>query len=444
MKTTFISLLLTLLCWSTAYAAPPDNLVYPDVMIHLHSSGVAHIVSTETDELLASLPTAAGGTLGSVTPDATKLYVGAAAAGQTRVTVIDLQNQTVVKTLDTGSRPKHPLVSPDGKMVIVNHWGLDNGKLRFSFIDTATDEVIQDVEVGVSDSAATKVASMHNSWSWDSKTAFGVDRIDNQLVVIDTSDWSVIEKDLPSAPHYPVVSPDGKEIWVVVEGVDRDNRPGVVIFDLTDPTVPQIARLDMPLIGEEVVEGHHGNFTRDGKYFMVANRGGGDTKVGREIAFFDAKEKTLVRRLTTASNGVGHAYLSPDGRHVFVTNYGNNVVTIIDLENGICTVADLEIGTGRMGHVAFTKDGRYAYVSNAADGNLFKVDMESFKVVKEIETGNAPGGGQVLNLWTNVFEDTLPPTSSNGGGGNGALGAWLLAGLWIGGIVRRKRRAYRA
>ena len=66
--------------------------------------------------------------------------------------------------------------------------------------------------------------------------------------------------------------------------------------------------------------------------------------------------------------------------------------------------------------------------------------MESFKVVKEVETGNAPGGGQVLNLWTNVFEDTLPPASdSNGGGGNGALGGWLLAALWIGGIVRRRR-----
>lgn len=90
-----------------------------------------------------------------------------------------------------------------------------------------------------------------------------------------------------------------------------------------------------------------------------------------------------------------------------VTNYGNNVISIIDLEE-IRTVADLTIGKGRMGHVAFTQGGNYGYVSNAGDGNLYKVYMPSFEVVKEITTGSAmPGGGQVLNIWTNI-SDELP------------------------------------
>ncbi|WP_448569958.1 YncE family protein, partial [Thermus sp.] len=104
-----------------------------------------------------------------------------------------------------------------------------------------------------------------------------------------------------------------------------------------------------------------------------------------------------------ASTGVGHAYNTPDGRRAVATNYGNNVITVIDVV-GLRTVKDLVIGKGRMGHIVFTPDGRYGYVSNA-DGNLYKLDMRSLQVVKVIETGMQGGGGQVINVWTNVFEE---------------------------------------
>jgi hypothetical protein len=44
-------------------------------------------------------------------------------------------------------------------------------------------------------------------------------------------------------------------------------------------------------------------------------------------------------------------------------------------------------------------------VSNDKDGNLYKLDMKKRAVVKKNETGNKPAGGQVLNVWTNVFEE---------------------------------------
>jgi len=154
----------------------------------------------------------------------------------------------------------------------------------------------------------------------------------------------------------------------------------------------------------EVVEAHHGNFTQDGKLFMALNRGPGKDSRGREVAFFDSKSKKLIHRLTTASNGVGHTYNTPDGKQAVVTNYGNNVISIIDLKKP-GTVKDLKIGSGRMGHVAFTRDGKWGYVSNDKDGSLYKLDMGKLEVVKKIATGEKPGGGQVLNVWTNVFEE---------------------------------------
>jgi 6-phosphogluconolactonase (cycloisomerase 2 family) len=189
----------------------------------------------------------------------------------------------------------------------------------------------------------------------------------------------------------------------VHEGSDAA-APGIIVYDLTKPDMPVIARMDMPLIGEEVVEAHHGNFTQDGKYFLALNRGPGKDLRGREVAFFRADNKQLAHRLTTASNGVGHTYNTPDGRYAVVTNYGNNVISIIDVAQKK-TVKDLKIGAGRMGHIAFTPDSRWGYVSNDKDGNLYKLDMWKLAVVKKIETGNKPGGAQVLNVWTNVFEE---------------------------------------
>jgi DNA-binding beta-propeller fold protein YncE len=189
-----------------------------------------------------------------------------------------------------------------------------------------------------------------------------------------------------------------------VEGKDRDsNYPGAMVFDMG--SFKQTAFVKMPVIGQEVIEGHHGNFSQDGKYFFMLNRGPGSKLVGTEVAVFDAATKKLVTRTDTVSNGIGHTYNSPGGRYAVVTNYGNNWVSIIDNTQGFKVVKDLNVGKGRMGHVAFTSDGRYGYLSNAADGNLHKIDMQTLAYVKEIKTGDAAGGTQVLNVWTNVFEE---------------------------------------
>ena len=198
-----------------------------------------------TDKVVADLPVGNGGTLGSTIPDGKTLYVGAAAKGQDTVTVIDLAAKKVVARIRTGSRPKHPQVSPNGKRVIVNYWGLDDCKLKVSFISTATDKVAKEVNLKVSTCAPKGVASMHNGWSQDSRYAFTVDRVDNEFVVIDTKDWSVKSFKVPSKPHYTVPSHDGKEVWVVVEGVDKANPPKAIVHEIG--SWKKVAELALPL-----------------------------------------------------------------------------------------------------------------------------------------------------------------------------------------------------
>ena len=285
----------------------------------------------------------------------------------------------------------------------MNHLGLDQGKLRVSFIDVAHQQVAKQIEFEIEQRSSKILASMHNAWSWDSQYFFTLDRINRRLIVIDTQDWSIRHCELDSVPHYIAPRQDGKELWVVLEG-DETNRPKVVIYNLTLPTLPVITQLEMPLIGEEVVQAHHGNFTQDGQYFLMTNRGPDRDPRGREVAIFDARTKTLVHRITTASTGVGHTYNTPDGKYAVVTNYGNNVISIIDLST-LSVVKDLIVGSGRMGHIAFTQDGQYGYVSNHQDGALYKLDMQKFKVIKKIPINGQPGVGQILNVWTNIFEE---------------------------------------
>ena len=384
--------------------AASTTVRWPAVLVHLHASQGAFLIDPATDQVVANIRTAPGANLGATTPDGRKIYLGAEAEGQRTVTVIDLARREVVKRIETGNRPKHPAVSPDGRYTVVNHWGLDDKKLRVSFIDTRSDNVIKNIDLEVVGQAKGPT-SMHNAWSYDSRYVFTLDRVDDRLIVIDTRDWSVRKINTASKPHYAVPSPDGKELWLVVEGKDKDkNRPGALVFDLTKQEFPVIAKVDMPLRNQGVLEGHHGNFTQDGKHFYILNRGPGSKAEGNEIAVFETRSRQLVTRIDTGSTGIGHTYNTPDGKYAVVTNYGNNTLSIIDAKS-FKLVKDIAIGKGRMGHVAFTPDSRWAYVSNAGDGNLHKIDLKTLELVKEIRTGNANGGAQVLNVWTNVFEE---------------------------------------
>lgn len=388
------------------------EVVWPSVMVQLHGSGHAYIIDPATDKVVADLKTGKGGTLGSVTPDGKKLYVSNAAPGETEVVVINLSKNEVATRIKTGNRPKHAIVSPDGKLLGINHWGLDGEKLKVSFVDTATDKVVKEVnldvklptvEPGKSLADYIKgVTSMHNAWSMDGSIFYTVDRIDDEMVAINTKDWSVQSIKVPSKPHYIAPSPDGKEIWLTVEGKDASNPPMAIIYSAAD--LKEVGRASMPLEAQGAVEGHHGTFTQDGKHFMLLNRGPGNSQVGTEVAVFDTASKKLVKRLATGSTGIGHAYNTPDGKHAVITNYGNNVITVVDTSNW-SIVKDITAGNGRMGHIAFTKDGKFGYVSNDKDGALYKIDMAKLEQVGEIKTNGTPGGGQVLNVWTNVFEE---------------------------------------
>jgi YVTN family beta-propeller protein len=396
-------------------------------VIALRGDGRVVFIDDSKDEVAGRVVTdGIAGALGAVTPDGKLLYVANNFGGDAKnpaqytVSIIDLKNRALIKNLPTGPRPKVPLVSPDGKFVGVNHSHMQHGKMVVTFIDTAANTAKQ-VMTDVKNLAHKGDVSMHPIWTRDSKYLIIGNYADNTVHIIDAIEGKEIVKlQLDGNPHYFDITPDNKEIWVLVEGVEDAGGkivdcPKIYVYNLanlvaTTPGATPEGGFCMTLKKEEVSEGHHGAFTRDGKFYYMANRGPGPDFAGTSINVFDVATKKQVAHLIVGGKGHGHPYMSADGKYVAITQYGSNVITFIDAkEHKIAK--EVPVGDGKhVGFMAFTKDGKKAFVTNREDDAVYVIDMKTLEVKKKIETAEPDRKfktqWQVLNGYYNVFELT--------------------------------------
>ena len=378
----------------------------------LRGDGAVLAIDPATDRIAARIVTGgAGGTLGSLTPDGRWLYVANNAPGQRTLSKIDAQMLRVAATLETGNRPKHPVVSPDGQTVALNHSGLDDGKTRVAFVDVASDR-IRTVEIPVRNSQHTGDVTMHGLWLHDARHYVVGNYADNEVVVIDSSSLQVHTVPVEGNPHY--FDSRGRELWVTLEAVEPKtirSRPLVAMFDASQPmALRRTGQVAMTLSAEETanlarIEGHHGTFTTAGDAFIVCNRGSGSALEGGSIEVFDAHSRQRLATLQLGIRGAGHAYLTPDGRFALITQYNDTRVPVLDLQT-FRTVATIDAGRGgHLGHVAFTADGRKAYISNRRSDEVLVIDTAQWTIAGRIATGTSgQAQGMVLNTHYAVFE----------------------------------------
>ena len=166
-------------------------------------------------------------------------------------------------------------------------------------------------------------------------------------------------------------------------------------------TFKEAKKIEIPTSEGEVIEGHHGIFTLDGKLLLLLQPRSRPDSAGSTVAVIDVAQQKVIRTIK-AANGVGHPYLTPDGKYVVLTPYGSNVITIVDAGTGL-KLKDVAVGSGNhVGHIVFSADSKKAYATNASDGALYVIDMQTREVVKGIPTGDK--AAQVINTYTNLFE----------------------------------------
>jgi YVTN family beta-propeller protein len=127
--------------------------------------------------------------------------------------------------------------------------------------------------------------------------------------------------------------------------------------------------------------------------------GGVDIDMNGTYVYASRSDTNSVTRVNASSNGDvitipvgqgpwGVACHPKDSSVLYVTNYGNNSVSVVDCNNAAVT-ATITVGTQPEG-LCFTPDGTKVYVCNSGSNNVSIIDTASKTVVNTINVGNKP------------------------------------------------------
>ncbi len=93
--------------------------------------------------------------------------------------------------------------------------------------------------------------------------------------------------------------------------------------------------------------------------------------------------------------------VSPDGKKVYVTNYGDKTVSIIDTATkAVITAVSVEKGPKE---IAVTPDGTKVYVANSDGGSISVIDTATNSVTNTVKVGGAPFGVAVNPAGTKAY-----------------------------------------
>jgi len=200
-------------------------------------------------------------------------------------------------------------------------------------------------------------------------------------------------------PHEVAATPDGKLGYVTnyMSGRPAGTRSWLTVVDLEAMRPVRDIELKNPANDEYLSAPHGIMITPDGSDLWVTVEGSGavarislpDEKVA---AVYETGQR--VSHQVVCQPGTEGIDVSTDGSEVWATNREAGTISIID------TGSDEVIDTVTSGdfpiRVKFTPDGRHALVSNARDGEIAVFDAATREIVRTIPTGAMPIGLLIL------------------------------------------------
>lgn len=337
-----------------------------------------------------------------------KLYV--AIEGESRITVINPETQEILKSVDLSERtdnvlhafsPHNVQVAPDGKAVWVtaNHGQQQhdeddgghgeekvhdaasvNAPDQVIVIDPRTDTITRRIPIAPGTHLAHIVATRDGAFAYATAQEKGV------IYKIDARNFTIAQEIIAptgSGPHGLRLSPDGATAYIaLLQG------KGLGILDIATGTLTTI-----PLGGNAVQTG----LTPDGKLVVVSLY---DTK---RLAVFDVATKNVSYiDLPGDAKGPIQLYPTPDSRYIYVADQGyyfgqpaGNRLFKIDLATK-SVIKEIPAGNAPHG-VVVSPDGKFVYVTNLLSQDLSIIDTAGDTEVGRIEVGEMPNG---ISLWS--------------------------------------------
>jgi YVTN family beta-propeller protein len=211
---------------------------------------------------------------------------------------------------------------------------------------------------------------------------YTADEKGNSVSVIDLGARKVDIVAVPVAPHNVQISSDGRRLYVVGartkagEGHDHGGERGrLLVFDTSSMASGPVADIEVGAHPAHVVA------DRDGKYAFVTNSGD-DT-----VSVVDLAQRRVVKNVKTGAYPHG-LRMSADGREIYVANVNGGSVSVIDVAT-LTAAATIAVGKEPI-QVGFAAEGRRVYVSLRAEDSVAVVDTAARRVLTKVRVGRGP------------------------------------------------------
>ncbi len=285
--------------------------------------------------------------------------------------------------------------APDGTI-----WVTDYNGGRVAVVDPARVRIVASIPTGI--------YPVHIAFSADGQRAYVSDYVSNDIAVIDvhqrrklaTIDLQGNTTGPPGLhPHGLALSPDGRQLWIPVSmggGVDivdtRTDGIMATIFTAANGGSPHAVTFSP--------DGRTAYLTDAGRPAIPATPASAGAPatpaspaIPSQLVVIDTATRTIRARITI---GTGSAMVaaSHDGRRVYVTGQGGNVLTVVDART-LHIIARVPVGGAPHG-LTFTPDGRLLYI---ATNNGYGVTVVDTRTLRVVATVPLPDQADELALW---------------------------------------------
>jgi YVTN family beta-propeller protein len=298
------------------------------------------------------------------------------------LTVIDTRSDSVIATIQVGTRPRGVKVSPDGRTVYVALSGspkcppsmpdeeceklkADKSKDGIAEVDVGSRRVRR-ILPGGSDPEQFDVSNDGKRLYIANEDAGTASIVDLAKGTIDTT------VKVGAEPEGVRVSPDGKLVYVTAE-----SDTSIRVLDAATGAVK--ARIKVDRRPRDVA------FTPDGK------RAYATAEVGGTVSVIDVAGNRVIATIKTPpeSKPMG-VRVSSDGSRVYVATGRGGTVLVIDPSTNKIT-GSVKVGQRPWG-IALTGDGKKLYTANGPSNDVSVVDTDKLQVIKTIPAGKIPWG----------------------------------------------------
>jgi YVTN family beta-propeller protein len=225
---------------------------------------------------------------------------------------------------------------------------------------------------------------------WQQGTfVYTADEHGSSISAIDLAAGRVSTVPIPISPHNVQVTADGKQLLAVGEtSADGHGHTHGSKAHGTSEARGRLLILDTAALGakpatEIIVGAHPAHVIADqrGERVFVTNAG------DNTVSVVDLAEGKVIATIGTGRYPHG-LRMSPDGREIYVANVQDGTVSVIDAD-GLTELARISVGTTPV-QVGFTPDGTRVYVSLRDENTVAVIDTASRNLIGTIEVGRNP------------------------------------------------------